>query len=197
LADAMVEEVKLRGPFLSVSDFVNRRLVTANSPKAATGMEGALQQAIERAGLNDGLKGGDLTPSSTGYGKGAYEVGSNPADWASVDHMRESKGAGLPTYLQQGDLLQALGSFLVARGDTFVIRAYGEARTSDGKQVEARAWCEAEVQRLPTYVNAADAPEQPAFNAAGAANPALSEASRKFGRRFTVVSFRWLSPNEV
>jgi hypothetical protein len=197
LADAVVQEVKLRGPFLSVSDFVNRRLVTANSPNAATGMDGTLQQAIERAGLNDGLRGGDLSPSTTGFGKGAYEVGSNAADWASIDHLRESKGAGLPTYLQQGDLLQALGSFLVARGDTFVIRAYGEARTPDGKQIESRVWCEAEVQRLPGYVNAADAPEQPAFTATGAANPALSEASRKFGRRFTVVSFRWLSPNEV
>jgi len=197
LADAMVEEVKLRGPFLSVSDFVNRRLVTANSPNGETGKEGALQQAIEKAGLNDGLKGGDLTPSTTGYAKHSYEVGSNAGDWAPVDHMRESKGAGLPTYLQQGDLLQSLGSFLVARGDTFVVRAYGEARTPDGKQVESRVWCEAEVQRLPSYVNAADAPEQPAFTAAGAANTVLSEASRKFGRRFTVVSFRWLSPNEV
>ena len=65
------------------------------------------------------------------------------------------------------------------------------------KKVEARAWCEAEVQRLPGYVNAADAPEQPAFTAAGVANSAVSEASRKFGRRFTVVSFRWLTPNEV
>ncbi|MCW1887594.1 hypothetical protein OKA04_22850 [Luteolibacter flavescens] len=197
LADAVVEEVKLRGPFLSVSDFINRRLVTASSADAETGMEGALQQAIERAGLNDGLHGGDLTPSSTGFGKGQYEVGSNSADWASIDHMRESKGAGMPTYLQQGDLLQSLGSFLVARGDTFVVRAYGEARTPDGQKVEARVWCEAEVQRLPDYVDPADAPEQPAFTAAGAANTAISEASQRFGRRFTVVSFRWLAPTEV
>ncbi len=197
LADEIVKEVKRRGPFLSVSDFVNRRLVSANSPEAETGLAGTLQQAIERAGLNDALKGGDLTLTSTGHGKGSYEVGSNAADWAPVDHLRESKGAGLPTYLQQGDLLQALGSFLVARGDTFVIRAYGEARTSDGKEIEARAWCEAEVQRLPSYVESADPAEQPAYTAAGVPNPALSPASLKFGRRFAVISFRWLSPTEV
>jgi hypothetical protein len=90
-----------------------------------------------------------------------------------------------------------LGADLVARGDTFLIRAYGEARAADGVTVEARAWCEAEVQRLPDYVNASDAPEQPAYTTTGAVNTAVSQQSRRFGRRFAVVSFRWLSPSEV
>lgn len=197
LADAVVAEVKKRGPFLSVSDFVNRRLVSATSRNAETGLSGTLQSAIERAGLNDTFKGGDLAISTNGYGVGSYEVGSDRNHWASPDHLRESKGAGMPAYLQQGDLLQALGSSLVARGDTFVIRSYGEARGPDGKTVLARAWCEAEVQRLPSYVNPADPPELPAYSTTGAVNPALSAASLNFGRRFTIISFRWLAPGEV
>jgi len=197
LADEVVEQVKKRGPFLSVSDFVNRRLVSATSAEAETGLAGTLQQAIEDSGINGALKGGDLALTTVGHGKGSYEVGSNPGDWAPKEHLRESKGAGLPTYLQQGDLLQALGSFLVARGDTFVIRAYGEARSTDGKNVEARAWCEAEVQRLPAYVESSDPAEEPAHMATGSPNSAISAASRRFGRRFSVVSFRWLSPTEV
>lgn len=197
LADALVTEVKNRGPFLSVSDFVNRRLVSATSTKAETGLTGALQRAIERTGINDKFKGGDLAMNTTGYGVGSYEVGKDRDDWASPDHLRESKGAGMPGYLQQGDLLQALGSSLVARGDTFVIRAYGEARTPDGNTILARAWCEAEVQRMPAYLNPADSPEQPPFTAAGLPNPALSAMSSKFGRRFQITSFRWLAANEV
>jgi type II secretory pathway pseudopilin PulG len=197
LANAVVDEVKKRGPFLSVSDFVNRRLVSATAPKAETGLSGTLQTAIERSGLNDIFNGGDLAVSTSGYGVGTYEVGSDRSHWASPDHLRESKGAGMPTYLQQGDLLQALGSSLVARGDTFVIRSYGEARSPDGKSVLARAWCEAEVQRMPDYVNSTDPPEQPAYSPTGAVNPAISAESRKFGRRFNIVSFRWLSPGEV
>ena len=81
LAKAMVKQVKLRGPFLSFSDFVNRRLVSGpdNSEKEAagstmnfmklelnkwsdiapenistvTGLRGAVQSAIAESGLND------------------------------------------------------------------------------------------------------------------------------------------------
>ena len=197
LAEAVVAEVKTRGPFLSVADFVNRRLVTATAAKAETGLAGTLQRAIDRSGVNAPFKSGDLAQSTTGFGTGSYEVGSNSSDWAPAAHLRESKGAGLPTYLQQGDLLQSLGSFLVVRGDTFIVRAYGEARSADGKTVEARAWCEAEVQRMPSYINTADPPEQPAFSATGAPNAAISAASQRYGRRFSVISFRWLSPSEV
>ncbi len=48
LARAIVTEVRKRGPFLSLADFVNRRL--AND---ATGKMGALEAAIQAAGLNN------------------------------------------------------------------------------------------------------------------------------------------------
>ena len=70
LSEEIVQEVKLRGPFLSMGDFVNRRL--ANPPdnrilrelpksrwpdeteESRQGLRGALQTAIHDAGINDG-----------------------------------------------------------------------------------------------------------------------------------------------
>ena len=73
--------------------------------------------------------------------------------------------------------------------NTFRIRAYGESLNKDGT-VAARAWCEAIVQRMPAYVNTADAPEI-------APDKATSTVNKTFGRRFDIVSFRWLDPKEV
>src|SRR5690606_16823240 len=53
LAAAIVAEVRNRGPFLSLSDFVNRRL--ANDE---TGRMGPLQAAIEAAGINSAFREG-------------------------------------------------------------------------------------------------------------------------------------------
>jgi hypothetical protein len=53
----------------------------------------------------------------------------------------------------------------------------------------ARAWCEAIVQRLPDYVDSATDP-----NAYGAPTAAVNIA---MGRRFKIISFRWLSSNEI
>jgi hypothetical protein len=75
------------------------------------------------------------------------------------------------------------------RSDTFTVRAYGDARDSSGAII-SRSWCEAVVQRMPEYVSSADQSH--------VAPAALSsEANRTFGRRFTIVSFRWLSPVET
>ena len=93
--------------------------------------------------------------------------------------------AAAPGYLTQADILQALGSHLTARGDTFLIRSYGDCVNPKGK-VESRAWCEAVVQRFPEKVNPAENISDPP------ANPA-----KDFGRRFRVVSFRWLGEEEI
>ncbi|BCX46644.1 hypothetical protein HAHE_05520 [Haloferula helveola] len=197
LATSLVNQVKRRGPFISVSDFVNRRLARDRGRGSEHGLMGPLQQAIEDAGINEGLEGGDVAMLSTGYGNASYEPGSKSDEWAPQEHLRSSKAVGMPTYLQQGDLLQPLGSMLVARGDTFVVRAYGDARSEDGSKVVARAWCEAEVQRLPGYVVSTDPAEEPPFDADGQPNSQISEASRRFGRRFEIVSFRWLNSTEI
>jgi hypothetical protein len=55
--------------------------------------------------------------------------------------------------------------------------------------VLARAWCEAVVQRLPQFV---DATQQP-----GTVPADLNPANTRFGRRYEIVTFRWLAPDEV
>ena len=100
-----------------------------------------------------------------------------------------AEGSAAAAHLNQGDILQQIGSVLVARGDTFVVRGYGEAQDATGA-VTARAWCEAVVQRTPIPLN----PDE----AIGGLNPkATTGGAMEFGRAFRIESFRWLSPEEI
>ena len=75
------------------------------------------------------------------------------------------------------------------RSDTFRIRAMGEAPNEWGHTV--RMVCEAVVQRTPNYVDSRDLPfTEPANLKPGGVN-------ERFGRRFEIVSFRWLAKNEL
>ena len=56
-------------------------------------------------------------------------------------------------------------------------------------KVTARAWCEAVVQRVPDFVDPADSPQS--------AIVILTKPNARFGRRFEVTGFRWISPEEV
>jgi hypothetical protein len=94
-------------------------------------------------------------------------------------------------YLTQADVMTALAPVLSPRSDTFVIRTHGQVLNPVTQVVEGRAWCEAVVQRLPEYFEAAsDAPE---------VLPAdlTSELNKLHGRRFRVVSFRWLTLADI
>ena len=194
LAEAIVQEVRERGPFVSISDFVNRRLVPSTSAgEKEHGLQGTLDAAIAATGINTSLMGGDAAmPQNLSGVSESYGVisRSNPA------HFPQSKAEGAPGWLMQGDILQQVGSVLTARGDTFRVRAYGESRASNGR-VMARAWCEAVVQRLPDYLDSEDSAELPAAFADGSENAALKQVNRKFGRRYVITSFRWLTPTEV
>ncbi len=78
---------------------------------------------------------------------------------------------GSPTYIQ---IMAVLGPLLTVRSDTFRIRAYGEAVNSLATvPVEARAVCEAIVQRTPLA------------------------APNGLGRKFVLIDFRWLGPNDL
>ncbi len=54
LAGEVVREVRDRGPFMSLADFVNRRLLdSADANLRQHGLKGALQSAIDRSGINN------------------------------------------------------------------------------------------------------------------------------------------------
>ncbi|MGB1260991.1 MAG: hypothetical protein ACPG6P_13175, partial [Akkermansiaceae bacterium] len=185
LAKSIVEQVKVRGPFFSMADFVNRRLSSTGEDSIATtgasknfdlSRSSALQAAIDNTDLNE--RNFSVSLSS----QDVAGIGFNNAD--AVDGLR---AAGAPGYLMQGDLLQALGSSMTVRGDTFTVRAYGESRTTAGV-VRARAWCEAVVQRDHEYVDPRDDHKE---------TQNLQKVNEDFGRRFKIVRFRWLNENEV
>jgi hypothetical protein len=74
------------------------------------------------------------------------------------------------------------------RDDTFTIRAYGDALDKNGRIV-AQAWCEATVKRTREFSNPADA--------ADSIEPPTNSMNVTFGRRYEIVSFRWLNSDEV
>ena len=56
----------------------------------------------------------------------------------------------------------------------------------------SRAWCEAVVQRKADYVDPADA-----STVLPSSDTLSSSANANFGRRFEIISFRWLAPEEI
>jgi len=175
LAEQIVREVRIRGPFLNLSDFVNRRLAPANDD---TLRAGALQAAIDASNLN----GNGFTRTLRTAGLAAT---ANYTSWMRDnigDHLDHPILAGLPGYLTQADVLTVIGPMLSARSDTFTVRAFGE-------HGGARAWCELTVQRVPEYLEEGVAPWVRPEDA-GAVN-------QTFGRRFMITSFRWLGEDEV
>lgn len=177
LAQAIVTEVKARGPFLNMADFVNRRPNATDTTHKALG---ALQAAIDKSGINDRYKaaGRALVPADVPQFAGKDTLTSEPT---------AARAVGAAGFLSQGALLTAFGSQITVRGDTFLIRTYGDSRDSAGN-IQAKAWCEAVVQRTPEYVDPTNTTE---------ASDSLTPANTQFGRKFSVVSFRWLSHDEI
>ncbi|MDP4624370.1 MAG: hypothetical protein NWT08_04435 [Akkermansiaceae bacterium] len=170
LATAIVNQVQQRGPFLSLAEFVNRRVSSDN-----LGLAGALQAALDATEINEDALQESMSTASY---DGAEANNLNPAD----------TGVGIPGYLTQADLLKPLAPLLTARSDTFTIRSYGESRNSAG-DVLAKAYLEVTVQRTPEFTDTGDDPET-----------AISDLSLEngfFGRKFRIVSFRYLNQNEV
>ncbi len=187
LATKIVDEVRSRGPFLSMSEFVNRR-IGANGPLTR---RGALEAAIAESKINDnffknnpgGPKVTDIALTDISDAK-IYK-------YNTPEVVTGNPAAGAPGWISQGDLLRILEPAATVRGDTFVIRVCGEAWDPNGK-VTARAYAEAVVQRVPEYVDPVDRPSLNAYTDTTAA-----KANKTFGRRINLVSFRWLSGNEI
>lgn len=181
LAEEIVRQVKLRGPFLSMSDFVNRRLTNETA-----GKKGALQEAIDRAGINASFQGQWPLDNTKSLPNFTHPDHIQDATRMEQRNKPDTTAWGALGFLTQADVMQFLGPALSARSDTFVVRAYGSSLNSEG-ELEAEAWCEAVVQRLP----------EPLKPDSGGLNPERSETESDFGRRFEVKRFRWLSKDEV
>ncbi len=204
LALAIVTQVRKRAPFVGVSDFVNRRLAAASdSLRRELAFGGVIQTALDLTkAINDsGSRNADLmmprSAAATNFSYGAPYWGGpiatpDPQKYETFHLVPggdpRPEGAGAASQITQADILQQIGPVLVARGDTFVIRAYGEAHDGNGI-VSATAWCEAVVQRTPVPVN-----PDPASNGL---NPKIETGKTDWGRQFVIQSFRWLDPREI
>jgi len=189
-------------PYLTLSEFVNRFV----SDDTWASRCGALQAAIFRA---DKMTGATLFP--TGFSdrlsslpaamkltRNVFDTGTllDPSFAANPENIelvsqgdtapRAHTALAAPGNLLQSDLLQSLGSAIATRSDTFTIRCYGEAIQSNGET--GAAWMEAVVQRLPDYIDESNAPE---------ATTGLSLINSTLGRRFRIISSRWLKTDEI
>lgn len=196
LADNIIAQVRLRGPFLSLGEFVNRR-VENNTSAATISLKGAVQNAIDDAALNTKALG---TTKSSESGE-LFKTDLYPSA-TRTNISPANTGVGIPGYLTQADVLTPLAPTMTVRSDTFTIRAYGEVKDVSGKII-ASARCEAVVQRMPEYCDPTDKPDtviiptDTVVNNTNLTPSNLTQTNIAFGRRFAIVSFRYLSDNEV
>lgn len=181
-AEEIVKQVRQRGPFLSLAEFVNRQLSSGNLALAGT-IQAALNELERGSGNPFAVVQGGSKPSA------ANPPGGGAAGYAFADAAVGYNAYGLPGWTRQADVLRPLAPVLSARDDTFVIRAYGDARDPTGKIITARAVCEAVVRRSRDYLDATDAADITTLPKAA--------ANLAFGRRIEIVSFRWLAASEI
>ena len=174
LAEAIVIQVRKRGPFLNLADFVNRRV--GNDKELARA--GAIQAALDSddVKINDAFNAGRAVSASTTSRFAFPEAEEGPLAY------------GAPGIVKQADILTPTAPILSARSDSFIIRAYGESVDAAGN-VNAKSWCEAVVQRDRDFVDPNDD--------ATADAASLNATNERFGRRFQIISFRWLNPLEI
>ncbi len=180
LARQMVKQVRERGPFLSMSDFINRRLESGSK----NALKGALQAAIDATDINADFQ--DVRAAR----------GNQGTLFVYPEAEEGSIYTAAPGYLIQSDVLASLGNILTVRDDTFTVRAYGCVKSA-ANAILAQAWCEAVVQRTMDYVDPSNAPDESDYTPEGTRSKGLSDANKVLGRRFRVVSFRWLDSWDI
>jgi hypothetical protein len=225
-AEAMVRQVRLRGPFVSRSHFMNRTLADISN-QSELSYSGPLQTALDESGINMNIEGvlnqfselnttddrarlrgtaqgpavdipdiGKTDPySALDLGVASIVadtemlVGSGDAILAREQGYRST---GIPGWVTQADVLQVIGPAVSARSDTFRIRTAGQSLDLSG-EVQGTAYLEAVVQRMPDYVDATNAANE--RDTADSIN--LTQTNQNYGRKFEILSIRWLSTNEI
>jgi len=171
LAVEIVAQIRERGPFLSLADFVNRRL---GGTIPGDGLQGALAQAIDDANSN---VNGNGQLELVGENVTSANINATARDWYIEEAIYGLRSAGATRWLLQGDLLSRIGGMIATRSDTFLIRTYGAA--PDGGE----AFLEAVVQRIPEAVEPTGGDP---FAVSG-----------NFGRKFRILSLRWMAAEDV
>jgi hypothetical protein len=185
------------GPFIG-------RIGNAYDPFVGlSGINGALQRAINVSGINGGMNYptpadandrvyGVQTSLTAASASRPMQLFSDYQFYLDTEHL-----AGVPVgevgqllshspgFVSQGDLLAMIGPALTPRGDTFLVRTYGDVVDRTGR-VLSRAYIEAVVQRMPEPVSPA-----------GTTGVDKWRYTDKFGRKFKVVNLRWLRPEEI
>ena len=223
LAGRVVEEVRIRGPFMSLGDFINRRLVNND----IFGLKGALQAAIDKSSINNTAitaAGGVFTApaansspptdpnvifsnnSTTGgwwRENNAYPRIDSNQRFPSIRAMSRTNspasvtaGLGAPGIVTQMDVLNSVGPNLTARSDTFVVRAYGEAQ-DDAGNVIGKAWVEVVVQRSTEYMAMGVGQRYPEYvepNRRRLAYRVNSDANKAYDRQALVETYEVAPP---
>ena len=141
LANEIVEQIKARGPFLSLSQFFNREI----SDRYPFNLKGAIQTAIDESSIN--LE----SPKKNVASALAVRFDQNPGSkqWISKSNFDSPEvfegdsNEGLPGYITQASLMRPLSPILSARSDTFVIIRRHKTKW----KIKPKVWCEAIVQR--------------------------------------------------
>jgi hypothetical protein len=188
LAKQIVAEIRKRGPFLSLSEFVNRQLTTDKDLAIAS----AIQKALDNlANLGNSPRNPYATLQANSTNITSQPPGKT--DYKFPEAALGSSAFGVPGWIRQADILRPLAPILSARDDTFTIRAYGDSRDKGNpSKIVAKAWCEVIVQRQADYVDPIDPAGVAPYSAL-----MKSDANKRYGRRYEIVSFRWLSEKEV
>lgn len=189
-AKKIVAQIRLRGPFLSLSEFVNRQL----SGDEDLALAGTIQAALNELGktsstnLHSGIIANlDIQDPSKKFAS-ATPAGASSAEYKFPKAAEGICVYGIPGWTRQADVLRPLAPILSARDDTFTIRAYGDSRDS-ANVIKAKVVCEVVVRRTREYCDPTEAADISA--------PVSSPLNKTFGRRFEIVSFRWLSTSEI
>ncbi len=203
-------------PYIGLAQFINRFNCGAYPNQVA--WQGCLQNAILRADV-DGANlsnrsspltaappydGSKLTVSAANSGPGLIPYVFRPANVVATDPRTNSTKShslrAAPTSLMQSDILEAVGSSLSTRSDTFVIRCYGDATDPlDPSRTLAGCWIEAVVQRIPEFCDPSQPPETEVAKLTDGQqhNPLLNQINRTLGRRFVILSTRTLTQKDL
>ena len=191
LAEEIVAQIRERGPFLSLSEFVNRQLTRRDDDLA---IASTIQKALDN--LSETGNSPENPYADIQSAEGVFEITSQPpgnTEYGFPEAALGSTAFGFPSWIRQADILTPLAPILTVRDDTFTIRAYGDARDKeDSDTILATAWCEATVQRQSDYLDTADSNEIAPYS-----SDITSETNNRYGRRYEIVSFRWLNKEEI